>query len=66
MQKFALEKYRIFPYIAWILIAGFSLFVYSLILNLQAVVADLSATTADLEAAIDRIPHETATSTHSK
>lgn len=66
MQKYALEKYRIFPYVAWIMIAGFSVFVYTMILNLRAITADLSATTDSLEAAIDKLPHDTATTTKSR
>jgi hypothetical protein len=31
-----LEKYKVFPYVAWALFIGFSLFVYSLVLELQS------------------------------
>lgn len=30
-----LEKYKIFPYIAWAIFIGFSIFVYSLVMELQ-------------------------------
>lgn len=41
-----LEKYPIFPYIAWALFIGFSLFVYSLVLDLQATAESLAGTSA--------------------
>ena len=63
MQKYTLEKYRIFPYVVWIIIGGFSIFVYTLVLNLRAITADLSATTESLEAAIDKLPRSAATTT---
>lgn len=39
-----LEKSRIFPYLAWSLTIGFVIFVYTLILELEAEVTNLQAT----------------------
>lgn len=47
--KRSLEKYRIFPYIAWTLTAGFALFVYGIVTELQAVTTGLQAQTNELE-----------------
>ncbi len=46
MSKRALEQYRIFPFIAWGLVIGFSLFVYSLTTELTATQAELAERTA--------------------
>ncbi|MEY3784015.1 MAG: hypothetical protein RLZZ230_337 [Candidatus Parcubacteria bacterium] len=45
----ALESYRIFPFIAWGLVIGFTLFVYNVALKLQAVTHDLQAQTEWLQ-----------------
>lgn len=61
MQKFTLEKSRVFPYAAWSVILGFTLFVFHLTLNLQAAVTDLQRSTDELEAAVHAPPHATTT-----
>jgi len=63
MQKFALEKSKFFSYVAWSTIIGFSLFVYSLVINLQATAADLRQTTENLELMIQQTNTPPATST---
>lgn len=40
-SKQSLEKYRIFPYVAWILVVGFALFVYTIVMHLQVATAEL-------------------------
>lgn len=49
MRDMTLEKHRFFPYIAWGIVCGFTFFVYTLIIELQAVTADLGAQTAQTE-----------------
>ncbi len=49
MSKRSLEQYRIFPYIAWILVGGFALFVYHLTTELNAYQNELAASTTALE-----------------
>lgn len=41
MQKFALEKYRFFPYVAWGTIIIFSLFVYTVTKNVSAQIQNI-------------------------
>lgn len=43
MQQFVLEKYRLFPYVAWTLIICFTLFTAHLALTLQKETAALQA-----------------------
>ncbi len=40
-SKRSLEGYKIFPYIAWALIAGFALFVYNLANEVEQATAEL-------------------------
>jgi hypothetical protein len=44
LKDLSLERLRVFPYIAWGLVIGFSLFVYSLVINLNEATAELKAT----------------------
>lgn len=48
MERRALEKYKIFPTLAWLLCVGFALFVYS-------IVQDLRQSTKELESSTDRL-----------
>ena len=50
MSKFSLEKQRIFPYLAWITVFLFSLFIYSITLELKKTTSDLEIRSAKLEA----------------
>jgi hypothetical protein len=52
MSKFALEKYRLFPYVAWGTVIGFSLFVFQLTQNLIQATSDLRNARNDLEALV--------------
>ncbi|MCA9355379.1 hypothetical protein KC865_02400 [Candidatus Kaiserbacteria bacterium] len=45
----ALESYKIFPYVAWILTLSFAAFVYNITLELQAVTRDLQTQTQWLQ-----------------
>lgn len=47
--KRALETYKIFPYVAWALILGFTLFVYNLVTDLQATTSQLQKQTQALQ-----------------
>lgn len=38
-----LESYKIFPYVAWALVVGFALFTYSLTVQLQQELNDISS-----------------------
>lgn len=50
-----LEKYRFFPYVAWAVFIGFALFVYSLVLELQATAESLVTTSASYETIDERL-----------
>lgn len=50
-----LEKYRFFPYVAWAVFIGFALFVYSLVLELQATAEALVTTNASYETIDERL-----------
>jgi hypothetical protein len=58
MNKFVLEKYRAFPYIAWALVISFALFVFALVQELQTVTTDLGLMTAQLETQVKTTPSE--------
>jgi hypothetical protein len=45
----ALESFRVFPYIAWGLIIGFSVFVFSLVQELRIVQAEKATASSRLE-----------------
>lgn len=63
MQKFVLEKSKFFPYIAWATLIGFTVFVYSLALNLQASTQNLKTTTEKLEMMLqETVPASSTTS----
>ncbi len=49
----ALESYKIFPFVAWGLVIGFSIFVYNIALKLQTVANNLEAQTQWLQAQVD-------------
>ncbi len=49
MQKFVLEKSKLFPMVAWGTIICFSVFVFGLVMNLRLVAADLRQSTENLE-----------------
>jgi len=51
--KRSLEKFKIFPYVAWGLTIGFAIFVYNITTELQAVTRDLQQQTQALEAKIE-------------
>lgn len=49
----ALESYKIFPYLAWTLIIGFSYYVYVIAMNLQETAERLSAQADLLEMSVN-------------
>jgi len=54
MRK-ALEKHRLFPFIAWITIVVFAFFVYTLVSGLQNNLAHLDQNTTDVEASLQQM-----------
>jgi len=48
-SKRSLEAYKIFPYVAWVLIFGFVLFVYNIVTELQNTTAQLQQQTKALQ-----------------
>ncbi len=50
-----LESYRIFPYIAWVLVIGFAVFTYMLTTNLQAELGDVDNSIEAMEMRIDKL-----------
>lgn len=57
-SKHSLERHPFFPYIAWTLVLGFSLFVYTIVQDLRAVTAELSETATRLEAQANTPPDQ--------
>lgn len=57
MTKFALEKYPVFPYVAWAIVIGFSFFVFHLTQTLFQATSDLRDSRNQLEAQV-RMPVE--------
>ncbi|PIW96653.1 hypothetical protein COZ82_03910 [Candidatus Kaiserbacteria bacterium CG_4_8_14_3_um_filter_38_9] len=54
MSRFALEKHRIFPYLAWIVVFLFSLFVYNITLELKKTTSNLERRSSKLEAKVNQ------------
>jgi hypothetical protein len=54
----ALEAYKIFPYVAWILTLGFAFFVYHITTELKTVAESLQAQTQYLQEQINAAPAE--------
>jgi len=48
-SKQALERHKFFPYIAWALIIGFSLFVYTIVQDLRKTTSELQSVATRLE-----------------
>ncbi|MBP9717229.1 MAG: hypothetical protein KBD44_00760 [Candidatus Pacebacteria bacterium] len=57
-SKHSLERHRFFPYIAWAVVLGFSLFVYTIVQDLKRTSQELSETTTRLEAQLKVKPEE--------
>jgi hypothetical protein len=57
-SKHSLERHRFFPYIAWAVVLGFSLFVYTIVQDLKRTSQELSETTTRLEAQLKVRPEE--------
>ncbi len=49
MSKRTLEQYRVFPFIAWTLVLGFTIFVYNLTTKLNSYQNNLADHTINLE-----------------
>lgn len=56
MSKRALEQYRVFPFLAWSLVIGFSFFVYQLTAELKSVNASFAEQTDALEIRANQDP----------
>lgn len=54
----SLESYKIFPIIAWTLVLGFSLFVYTIVQDLRATTAELAIISEQLELHANTPPNE--------
>ena len=54
----ALESYKIFPFIAWGLVAGFAIFVYMITLELQSVADRLEQQSLELRTIANTPPSE--------
>jgi len=52
----ALESYKIFPYVAWILTFAFAVFVYNITVELRTVAESLQAQTNFLQERINQTP----------
>jgi len=57
-SRHSLERHKFFPYIAWSLVLGFSLFVYTIVQDLRVATAELSVITERLERNIATPPSE--------
>lgn len=49
MSRHALEKHKLFPFIAWMLVISFTVFVYSIIIDLKNTTSSLEKTASNLE-----------------
>ena len=58
MERRALEKYKIFPVLAWILCIGFTLFVYNIVQDLKQSTSELQSSTNKLEKLLSQPPGE--------
>ncbi len=56
-----LESSKFFPYVAWALVIGFSLFTYSLVMRVNDELTDISESVSRVENKIDLIGTRTAT-----
>ena len=52
----SLESFKIFPYLAWTLVAGFSIFVYNIAVELRQVADDLALQSEFLSEQSKKIP----------
>ncbi|MFN3188104.1 MAG: hypothetical protein ACK42D_00960 [Candidatus Paceibacteria bacterium] len=57
-SKHSLERHRFFPYIAWTMVIGFSIFVYTIVQDLRKTSRELGETAARLEARVNTPPQE--------
>ncbi len=57
-SKHSLERHKFFPIIAWVVVLGFSLFVYTIVQDLRRTSQELSETTTRLEAQLKVAPEE--------
>jgi len=58
MRKFSLERHRLFPYIAWITITAFAVFVGYLATELKQSMQGLEDRTSQLEKAVSEMQLE--------
>ncbi len=49
----ALESYKIFPYVAWILIIGFAFFVYNLTVEVRAAATEIGSRSHSVETKVN-------------
>jgi uncharacterized membrane protein YgdD (TMEM256/DUF423 family) len=56
MSKRALEKSPLFPYVAWTLIVGFTIFVGSLTLELRQTIQEISQTSQTIDLMPSALP----------
>lgn len=56
MSRRALEKSSLFPYVAWTVIVGFSIFVGSLTLELRQTIQDLTPATFTINPTSSTLP----------
>lgn len=56
-----IESSKYFPYIAWTLVIGFSLFTYSLVMQANDELTDISESVSRVESKIDLIGSRTTT-----
>jgi len=54
--KRTLEGHKFFPYVAWIVTAGFAFFVYNIVSDLRQVTDDLQRQATELEQRIQNDP----------
>ena len=55
-NKRTLESFKIFPYLAWTLVAGFSVFVYNITVELRQVADDLALQSEFLSEQSKKVP----------
>jgi len=62
-MKYTLESYRVFPYVAWVLVIGFAIFTYMLTVRLQESLGNVDNSLEGLELRIEKLENRSNSTT---
>ena len=54
-MEFTLESYRVFPFVAWVLVIGFALFTYMLTVRLQENLRNVDTSLEEIEMRLEKL-----------